>query len=71
MKSTSKRTVMNAIFCFKVQWTTPALKNEWVDCYDACFVDKKSAIVELISNQKLMHRTPFIKFRIKKIKICK
>lgn len=71
MKSTSKITVMNAIFCFKVQWTTPAIKPEWVDCHDASFVDKKSAIMELISREKLIQKTPFIKFRIKKIKICK
>ena len=62
---------MNAKYCFKVQWTTPALKSEWVDCHDASFVDKKSAIMELISKQKLLQKTPFIKFRIKKIKICK
>jgi hypothetical protein len=70
MKQIQKITPMNAIFGFKVQWTTPALKREWIDCVSEAFVDKKSATIEF-NKQKSSSKTPKIEFRIKKINICK
>jgi len=63
-----KRTVMNTVFGFKVEWTVPAFKSEWCNSSENLWLYKKDAEIE-INRQKLNSKVPKIEFRIKKMKI--